>query len=63
MQIATRPGETIQARNDQFVEWLFRAEVMDPSEDPEKWQAEKNYLREASNRHMGADLVDASALQ
>ena len=48
---------------DQFVDWLFLAEGMDPSEDPEKWQASKEDLRHAFIRHMGAEIVDASMLQ
>lgn len=48
---------------DQFVEWLFRAEGVDPQADPRKWQSHKDMLREAFVRHMGSDVVDASLLK
>lgn len=48
---------------DQFVEWLFMADDMDPKEDPSKWQKHEQGLREAFIRHMGHDIVDASLLK
>ena len=48
---------------EQFVEWLFQAEGVDPSSDPAKWGKHKDGLREAFVRHMGGNMVDASALK
>lgn len=48
---------------DQFVDWLFRAEGMDPAADLTKWQKHRDALREAFVRHMGSDPVDASLLK
>ncbi|MGN7997662.1 hypothetical protein [Sphingomonas sp. 22176] len=48
---------------EQFVEWLFRAEGVDPSSDPAKWGEHWEGLRGAFVRHLGADLVEASALK
>ena len=48
---------------DQFVDWLFLAEDMDPTAEPEKWQSHRDGLREAFLRHMGSAIVDASALK
>jgi hypothetical protein len=47
---------------DQFVEWLLEAEDADPY-DLGKWQKHKDRLREAFVRHMGSEVVDASALK
>ena len=48
---------------DQFVEWLFIAKGLDPLAEPDKWQTPKAALRDAFIEHMGADVVDASALE
>jgi len=48
---------------EQFVDWLFQADGIDPQSEPAKWQKHKASLREAFVRHMGTDLVDASALK
>ena len=48
---------------DQFVDWLFRADGMDPLEDPAKWQKHKDGLRNAFIRHMGSDIVNACQLK
>jgi hypothetical protein len=48
---------------DQFVDWLFMADGMDPNEDPSKWQKHKQGLPDAFIRHMGHDVVDASLLK
>ncbi|WP_155006405.1 hypothetical protein [Sphingomonas hengshuiensis] len=55
--------ETGSVSAEQFVEWLFQAEGLDPSSEPAKWGKHKDGLREAFVRHMGADVVDASALK
>lgn len=51
------------ATAEQFVEGLFQAEGVDPSSDPAKWGKHKDWLREAFVRHMGGNMVDASALK
>jgi hypothetical protein len=44
---------------DQFVEWLFLAEDLDPSLRPtEHWQG----LKAAFIKHMGSEIVDAKEL-
>jgi len=48
---------------DQFVEWLFRAEGIDPAAEPALWRKHKDGLRQAFVRHMGNDVVDASLLK
>lgn len=48
---------------EQFVDWLFRADGMDPFVELEKWQKHKDGLKDAFIRHMGADVVDASMLK
>lgn len=48
---------------DQFVDWLFVAEGMDPQDNSAKWQKHKDRLREAFVRHMSAEVVDASLLK
>lgn len=48
---------------DQFVDWLFMADDIDPNEDALKWQKHKQGLRDAFIRHMGNDVVDASLLK
>lgn len=55
--------ETGPVSAEQFVEWLFQAEGLDPSTEPAKWKKHKDGLREAFVRHMGAGVVDASALK
>jgi len=47
----------------QFVDWLFLADGMDPTAEPDKWQSHKDGLRAAFVRHMGADVVEASRLK
>ncbi|MFM1976237.1 MAG: hypothetical protein RL145_1083 [Pseudomonadota bacterium] len=48
---------------DQFVDWLFLADGIDPAEDPSEWQKQKDRLRDAFFRHMGSQVVDASLLK
>ena len=55
--------ETGLVSAEQFIEWLFQADGVDPSSEPDKWAKHKDALREAFVRHMGADVVDASALK
>lgn len=55
--------ETGPVSAEQFVEWLFQADGVDPSSEPAKWAKHKDALREAFVRHMGADVIDASALK
>jgi hypothetical protein len=55
--------ETGPVSAEQFVDWLFLADGVDPSSEPTKWQKHKTGLREAFVRHMGADVVDASKLK
>jgi hypothetical protein len=45
---------------DQFVEWIFLAENLDPAERPKShWDG----LRAAFVKHMGTDVVDATRLK
>ena len=46
---------------DQFVEWVFRAEGMNPKEADAVTHAHS--LRAAFVRHMGSEFVDAEALK
>jgi hypothetical protein len=46
---------------DQFVEWVFRAEGMDPTGTDAAKHVDS--LREAFVRHMGAEVVDAQTLK
>ncbi|RZJ17897.1 MAG: hypothetical protein EON91_07650 [Brevundimonas sp.] len=48
---------------DQFVEWVFLADNMNPNSEPEKWQGHKDAIRAAFIEHMGGDVVDAAHLQ
>lgn len=48
---------------DQFVEWLFLAENLNPYKDPQRWERHKSALRKAFIEIMGSDLVDASRLR
>jgi hypothetical protein len=55
--------ESGQVTAEQFVDWLFRADGMDPFVDLEQWQKHKDGLKDAFIRHMGADVVNASMLK
>jgi hypothetical protein len=44
---------------DQFVEWVFLAENL----NPKRWEKQKAAIRDAFVRHMGAETVDARRLQ
>lgn len=48
---------------DQFVEWVFLADNMNPNSEPERWQRHKDALRAAFVEHMGAEVVDAKRLR
>lgn len=48
---------------DQFVEWVFLAENINPNAEPERWQRHKDAIRAAFVEHMGGDAVDSSALR
>lgn len=48
---------------DQFVDWVFLADGMNPNSDAEKWQPIKDELRAAFLKHMGSEIVDAGQLQ
>lgn len=50
------------ATADQFVEWVFLADGMNPSVDAEKWQPVKDQLRAAFIKHMGGEIVEAEQL-
>jgi hypothetical protein len=47
-------------RADQFVEWVFLADNMNPNSKPERWQPLKDAIRAAFIKYMGADVVDAT---
>jgi hypothetical protein len=47
----------------QFVDWLFLADNLNPYQAPERWQRQKEALRAAFVRHMGAETVDARLLR
>jgi hypothetical protein len=49
---------------DQFVEWLFLADDMNPSSyTGARWDALKQKIRSAFVEHMGSDVVDAARLR
>ncbi|MEO6360600.1 MAG: hypothetical protein ABIO43_08515 [Sphingomicrobium sp.] len=48
---------------DQFVEWLFLADNLNPNSEPARSQRQKEALRGAFVKHMGAETVDAGLLQ
>lgn len=47
----------------QFAEWVFAADDVDPKEDPAKWQKHLDGLRDAFVRHLGGDLVGVERLR
>jgi hypothetical protein len=47
----------------QFVDWLFLADNLNPASEPERWVSQKEALRTAFVRHMGAETVDAGFLR
>ena len=48
---------------DQFVEWVFLADNINPNSEPERWQRHKDAIRAAFLQHMGAETVDARELR
>ncbi len=48
---------------DQFVEWVFLADDMNPNSDLEKWAKLKKKIYEAFIECMGSDVVDARDLR
>jgi hypothetical protein len=48
---------------DQFVEWVFLADGLNPNVDAAKWQPIKDKLRAAFVKHMGGQAVNAEQLQ
>jgi hypothetical protein len=48
---------------DQFVDWLFLADNLNPNVEPERWARHKAALRAAFVKHMGGDVVDARLLR
>ena len=48
---------------DQFVEWVFLADGMDPSHDHVRWRDIKALIRSAFIQRMGGETVEASALR
>ena len=48
---------------DQFVEWVFLADGMNPNVDVERWRPHKDAIRAAFIEHMGAEEVDAANLR
>lgn len=48
---------------DDFVDWLLVADGVDPKETSSRVKKWKTDLRAVFVKHMGADQVDASALQ
>ena len=48
---------------DQFVEWVFLADDMNPNSEPERWGRHKAAIRAAFAEHMGAEVVETSRLR
>jgi hypothetical protein len=48
---------------DQFVEWAFLAENLNPNLDPKRSEPQKAAIRDAFVHHLGAEVVDAKRLQ
>jgi hypothetical protein len=48
---------------DQFVEWVFLADRMNPNVEPERWQKHKDAIRAAFVDHMGGETVEAERLR
>jgi len=48
---------------DQFAEWVFLADDMNPHAEPKRWENLKEKIRRAFIRHMGAEVVDARLLK
>lgn len=48
---------------DQFVEWVFLADDMDPNHEPERWKRHKDALKTAFIECMGGEVIEAERLQ
>ena len=48
---------------DQFAEWVFLADDMNPYAEPKSWENLKEKIKRAFIRHMGAEVVDARVLK
>lgn len=48
---------------DDFVDWVFLADDMNPSSEPEKWENHKNDIRAAFIKIMGSSIIDADKLR
>jgi len=48
---------------DQFVEWVFLADNMNPNDGPDWYPTHKSNIRAAFVEHMGGDVVDAKLLR
>lgn len=48
---------------DQFVEWVFLADNLNPNGDPLRWQRQKEAIRAAFIEHMGGETIDARLLR
>lgn len=53
------PSEGL-VRADQFIEWVFLADDMNPNIDPERWSRQKAAICTAFIKHMGGDAVDVA---
>lgn len=50
-------------RADQFAEWVFLADDMNPNSKPERWEKIRAKIEDAFVRHMGGAVADASLLR
>jgi hypothetical protein len=48
---------------DQFVEWVFLADNLNPNVEPERWQRHKDAIRAAFIEHLGGEVADAKQLR
>lgn len=48
---------------DQFVEWVFLADDVNPKVDPMRWDRIKHQIRAAFIKHFGGSIVDAKRLR
>ena len=48
---------------DQFVDWVFLADNLNPNLQPERWERHKAAIKAAFVQHMGGETVDARELR
>jgi hypothetical protein len=48
---------------EQFAEWVFLADDMNPNSEPKRWENLRDKIKHAFVRHMGAEVVDAKMLK